>query len=102
MEMVQYGQILLFIFGFIAVVSFVTAMASNCYSFTGPIAGMLCIASLIAIFITVAKAPVVDTGRNKYEVILDDSVSANEIYDKYEVIERRGDIWVLQDKEGEE
>lgn len=102
MEMVQYGQILLFIFGFIAVVSFVTAMASNCSALTGPIAAMLCIASMIAIFITYVKAPVVDTGRNRYEVILDDSVSANEIYEKYKVIERRGEIWVIEDKEIED
>ena len=101
-EMVQYGQILLFVFGFILVVSVITTMTANCYSLTGPIAGMLCIASLIAIFITATKTPVIDTGRNRYEVILDDSVSANEIYEKYKVIEQRGEIWVIEDKEIED
>lgn len=42
------------------------------------------------------------TGINQYEVLIDESVNFQEVYDKYEVIERRGDIWVLQDKEGEE
>ena len=37
-------------------------------------------------------------GRNQYECIIDDSVSINEVYENYNVIERRGDIWVLEDK----
>lgn len=37
--------------------------------------------------------------RNQYECIIDDSVSINEVYENYNVIERRGDIWVLEDKE---
>ena len=102
MEMVQYGQILLFVFGSISIISFVITMAANCYSLTGPIAGVLCIASLMAVFITAANAPMIDTGRNRYEVILDDSVSAKEIYEKYKVIEQRGEIWVIEDKEIED
>lgn len=38
------------------------------------------------------------SGRNRYECIIDDSVSINEIYENYNVIERRGKIWVLEDK----
>ena len=37
--------------------------------------------------------------RNQYECIIDDSVSINEVYENYNVLERRGDIWVLEDKE---
>ena len=36
--------------------------------------------------------------RNQYECIIDDSVSINEVYEKYNVIERRGKIWILEDK----
>lgn len=36
--------------------------------------------------------------RNQYECIIDDSVSINEIYENYNVIEQRGKIWVLEDK----
>lgn len=39
------------------------------------------------------------TGRYRYEVILSDDVSFQEIHDKYKVVENRGDIWVLEDKE---
>lgn len=36
--------------------------------------------------------------RNQYECIIDDSVSINEIYENYNIIEQRGKIWVLEDK----
>lgn len=39
--------------------------------------------------------------RNQYECIIDDSVSINEVYENYNVIERRGDIWVLEEKTDE-
>jgi hypothetical protein len=31
--------------------------------------------------------------------LIDKSVSMEDVYEKYTVIERRGDIWVLEDKE---
>ena len=45
----------------------------------------------------------VTTTINTYEVVMDETVSFNEIIDKYNFIEKRGDIYVLQDKlpEGE-
>jgi len=45
----------------------------------------------------------VTTTVNTYEVVMDETVSFNEIIDKYNFIEKRGDIYVLQDKlpEGE-
>ena len=39
------------------------------------------------------------TGRYRYEATIDDSVSITEVYDHYNVIEQRGDIWILEDKE---
>ena len=39
------------------------------------------------------------TGRYRYEVTIDDSVSITELYDRYNVVEQRGDIWILEDKE---
>ena len=39
------------------------------------------------------------TGRYRYEVIIDDSVKMTELYDNYNVVEQRGNIWVLEDKE---
>ena len=39
------------------------------------------------------------TERYRYEATIDDSVSITEVYDHYNVVEQRGDIWVLEDKE---
>ena len=36
--------------------------------------------------------------RQRYECILDSNVSFVELYEKYDVIEQRGDIWVLEEK----
>ena len=39
------------------------------------------------------------TGRYRYEVTIDDSVSITEVYDRYNVVEQRGGVWILEDKE---
>ena len=39
------------------------------------------------------------TGRYRYEVTIDPSVTFSELYEKYDVIEQRGEIWVLEEKE---
>lgn len=36
---------------------------------------------------------------NQYECLIDKSVGIEDVYEKYTVIERRGDIWVVEDKE---
>lgn len=38
---------------------------------------------------------------NQYECLIDSSASLEDVYEKYTVIERRGDIWVLEDKQVE-
>ena len=53
------------------------------------------------IFIIVLGANDIEepTGRYRYEATIDESVSITEIYDRYKVVDRRGDIWILEDKE---
>lgn len=72
--------------------------------------GFVCglIAALVGAILSVVgmiaeeKVEPLPTGIAQYEVLIDESVNFQEVYDKYEVIEHRGDIWVLQDKESEE
>ena len=61
------------------------------------IAGVCCLISVLIGGIN--EQP---TGRYEYECIIDESVDFVDIYKKYKVIEQRGDIWVLVDKESEE
>lgn len=62
------------------------------------ITGGFTILSAIALFVVIGVSPKVPTDRNEYIVKLDDA-SFVEIYEKYEVVEQKGDIWILQDKE---
>ena len=61
------------------------------------------IISLLAMIITpiitiTSKSHWRTNQRNQYECIIDDGVNINEVYENYNVIERRGEIWVLEDK----
>ena len=42
-----------------------------------------------------------ETGRYKYEVILDDDYPASDLYGKYNIIDQRGEIWVIEDRKPE-
>ena len=50
------------------------------------------------LFLSIYEVP---TDRYRYEVTIDKNVTIEEIYENYNVIEQRGDIWVLEDKERE-
>lgn len=41
----------------------------------------------------------VDTGRDRYEVLLNENVNIEEFLEQYEVIEHRDRLWVIEDKE---
>jgi hypothetical protein len=53
---------------------------------------------VVALLVVVVSSPEVPTDRNEYIVKIDDA-SFVEIYEKYEVVEQKGDVWILQDKE---
>ena len=39
------------------------------------------------------------TGRYRYECLINEGTSIVEIYNRYNIVEQRGDIWILEDKE---
>ena len=85
--------------GFICIVALVLMLNSNDSGVI--IFGTISLLAMIAIPIIVitSNSHWRTNERNQYECIIDDSVSINEVYENYNVIERRGDIWVLEDKE---
>ena len=85
--------------GLICIVALVLMLNSNDKGVI--IFGTISLLAMIAmpIIIGTSKSHWRTNERNQYECIIDDSVSINEVYEKYNVIERRGDIWVLEDKE---
>ena len=98
MEMPGWVGVTLFIGIILAVISFTCLiLAEN---------SILIISSGVTMFIGVLMiifSPIVgnevETGRYRYEVTIDESVKFSDIYDNYEVIEQRGEIWVLEDLE---
>ena len=84
---------------FICIVAFILTLTSNDNRVI--IFGTISLLAMIAmnIIVITSKSHWRTNERNQYECIIDDSVSINEVYENYNVIERRGDIWVLEDKE---
>ena len=60
------------------------------------IIGIIAICGMVALCIV---NPKIYTGRYSYECVIEDTVSLNEISDTYDIVEKRGKIWVLEDKE---
>ena len=63
---------------------------------------IICLVAFVICLIQVARSKDVPTDRYEYEVTIDESVLFSDIYEKYEVVEQRGEIWVLEDKESED
>lgn len=61
----------------------------------------LCISSALIVAI-VYRTVEIPSGRYRYEVIIQDDVSINEVYEHYKVIKQEGKIWILEDKESAE
>ena len=66
---------------------------------TGVIIGLVLSLFVGALFGTLFEYPPVTETTTQYEVILDDSVSMNEFYEHYNVVEQRGEIFVVGEKE---
>lgn len=81
---------------FAAVVLVLIGMASG--SIGCIITSLIPLASTL-IILMFGLADMVGTGRYEYEVTIDESVDFIDIYENYDVIEQRGDIWVIEDKE---
>lgn len=82
---------------FISAILFVIGLVGS-FKWSGIIGGILFLITIITIgTVNVEKSK--NTGRYKYEVTIDDDVPFTEIYKKYDVVEQKGDIWVLKDKE---
>ena len=91
-----------------AIFMIITMIMDGAHKFTYKTTVTMAVASLSTIivgFIVViitsitSSQKLIPTGRCQYEVTIDDTVSFTELNDKYEVIEQRGKIWILEDKE---
>ena len=84
-------------------ISFAVGINSEPDKWYSPLAAIMVILCLLGIIILMfisgeLREP---TGKYEYEAIIDDTVVFTELYEKYEVVEQRGEIWVLKDKDEE-
>ena len=61
--------------------------------------GLIGVIGLLILGIGCFKEP---TGRYRYKVTVSDEVSLNDIYETYEIVDRDGELWTLEDKKLED
>jgi len=86
---------------FLSVACFIIASMNLSLNWTktGVLLATLFLTAIIAIIIIrVEDKDTTETGLYRYEVILEDDYSLEKIYDKYNIIEHKGKIWILEDK----
>ena len=94
MEIKQPYYILFNVF----ILCFMVSMGLSIYFDSGFFYASMVI-SMIVIFTIAAINPEEPSGRYKYEVVLNNGVSIADLTEKYEIIEQRGQVWFLEDKE---
>ena len=87
---------ILFMIMTLTFVVFALCLFSDFYMKAGLI---MCIIGAITFVTSIYFSYPKETDRKQYEVILDDNYPIKAIYEKYKVVENRGEIWVIEEKE---
>lgn len=54
---------------------------------------------LFGISLGFALTTKVESGRNRYECLIDDTTPFVEVVENYDIVGRRGDLWILEDRD---
>ena len=96
MEMPAVFGVAIFIGIALALISFVIVLVVDNLTII-IVSGVTMLIGIILVIFSPIVGKEVDTGRYRYEVTIDPAVKFSDIYNNYEVIKQRGDIWVLED-----
>lgn len=101
--MEQKSTIPLFIIGIgtlISILSLVTMINAN-KDLLAILSFIMFIVSGLAVLVTVYMLPDLQepSGKYRYEIMIDDSTTFSEVMEKYNIIEQRGEIFVVEEKE---
>lgn len=80
------------------IILFISVIKGNPKIITVVIAIILFIVGLFLMIFSEIHKNTIPTGKYQYEVTIDENVSFVDLNNKYNVIEQRGDIYVLEDK----
>lgn len=99
-EPVMPNENLFVVAGIIFIITLIFTLAGlvENWDITGYTA-IICLIAIIICIVQIARTEDVPTDRYQYEVTVGDYVRFTDIYEKYDVVERRGEIWVLEDKD---
>lgn len=86
------GLLLALCFGFCGFIT-ILALLNQRYNIA-ILAGAVCALSLVSIIILVHGK---ETSKNRYECLIDNTISFVEVAENYDVVGRRGDLWILED-----
>ena len=89
--------VILTIISLISCIAFFIAYITMVSNVCPVILAFISISSLISVLVISILSPKHLTGY-EYEATIDENVSMKEVYERYEIVEQRGDIWVLRDK----
>lgn len=87
----------LFVFAITAVIIGIGALVLGIWLDADYLSFLIAIVGIVIIAVPVGL--VTGPTLTRYECLIDESVSMTDVYERYKIIEQRGDIWVLEDKE---
>lgn len=83
----------------IAIPIAITESLDDCVSVICAFVSIVCLIVLVCL---VFGGHRVSTGRYRYQAVISDEVTLNDIYERYEIVKQDGRLWTLEDKEVEE
>lgn len=94
---------IIFIFGILIIgTGVLISCLYNHIDSRGATIGCIITAIGIIVYIVSLSLPTeVESGRYQYKATIEKTVSFNEVYEKYNVMEQDGNLWILEDKEYE-
>lgn len=94
-------DIIFIVFLFLTVISFIGIIATPItHENIGIVCCVIMLLSVIGIFVCGALFDrcTVPNGKYQYEILIDDNVTFNEVTEKYNIIDQRGEIFVVEEK----
>ena len=91
---------IVFVIGIIIIVSIAEYVGVDLDFLCTIFLGLFTVSGILTIVFGIVNClEISPTGVYRYEATIDDSVKINELHEHYNVVEQRGDIWILEDKE---
>lgn len=95
----KIAMIVTVVVGGIAIPIAITESLDYCVSVICSILSVACVAMFALLIFGEHR---VSTGRYRYQAVISDEVSLNDIYERYEIVKQDGRLWTLEDKKVEE